>query len=1468
MIFNFKTTMLVVGIAMSCITVSAQRHMPVCESSSQQERSCVFLQQPSMVRTLTKSEATGYAPFKPAGPVQAPVLKTESGTVIWGNLLYSSAWGSSKKYGEYTFGTVAGSNALAALKANANIKGDGGGAIYDGVYHFVSTESYYGEVNSVYYEYDITSWEKLVDADCYNDHTIIGTATAYAPTDKKVYGCFYDQDMSSYVFGTIDYSAIDEYGEQLPVVTAISQLTYPYMAMAANKRGEIFGFLQDGSLWKIDKADGTQRKIGATGVTPNEKIFGGAVFDPQSNEIYWAVTLKDGSALYKVNAENASAAKVYDFANDEQIVNLYIPQAPISNDAPAPVSNLKLDFAADSKTGNVVFDMPTMTKGGSTLSGTLNYFIIVKGDTIKKGVSSPGIHTIVEVTLNEGENEVGVLTSNDAGMSEAATVTGWIGRDEPMPVTSLKLTIDPVTRNATVSWTAPKKGVHGGAINPDSLSYIIGRNPGMYIVKSNYKDTTFSEILPDSIMAKYFYAVAAVNGHTRGAIAFSDSIAFGKAFEVPCGWEFPTAGSLDFFTTIDANNDGETWSWSHFYKAAQSPSSESVNSDDWLLTPSIHLLPNKLYTISFDARVQNTLFKGKLKAAIGIGNDPASMEPLIPETEINENQYTRFEKQVSVDKEGDYHIAFHDGSDKGNDRIFLDSIRIVGNASLEAPDSVTAITVKPADNGVRKAEVTFTSPTLTVTKKPLDAITKIVLYNDGTPIDSVSNPATGARLTLVDDCAKNGFNKYTVVAYNSAGNGLQNSSQAWVGIDVPATPANIKIEDKHDYIVLSWNRVGRTGIHNGYVDESKVTYDVLQYDGQKYVIVANGLRDNVASFALNTNQGSQDILYLYVQAKNEGGTGKSGISNPLVVGKPYTIPFKESFSNGRAAYDLWWTERKGQYVFSFSASGTQDNDGGCIRWSPAKAGDETWFNTGKIDLKGAKNPKVVFWYWADPGKDALLKVEETNQNSSAACDTVIDFKSLNGQPGWRQAKVSLSEAGKGEYSIIKFHAIANVSDVSMRLDNFKIFDVAEKNLGVSLSAPSSVMAGSDNTITVNVSNDGDENVASYIVRLFVDDKEYAIDTCSNLASMSSKTQKFVIHADAGKKDPVVVYAKVECEGDRVEADNVSSKATITVNIPTYPAVNDLTGDFTGDKVKLRWTRPATENGYERFDDFEEYTPWLTDSIGDWTTYDADKMNNLTIDEWNYPHSGEPAAFIVSNPASDGVDLSKYPSFRAHSGQQYLMSMAAKSLDGMFGNDDWVISPLLSGKTQIISFYAKSVSSNYPETFQILYSLKGNDPHDFITLRSVEGVPQDWTEYTAELPDGAKYFAIRNVSKDKFALFIDDAKFHVGASEILGYNIYCDGKLIGSAGPKDVSYDTDIPTASSATFNVTVIYSAGESDFSNTVSTPTTGIENILLDGKPFDVFDLSGHLLRKAVKSTEGLSPGIYVIKGMKILVK
>ena len=73
-------------------------------------------------------------------------------------------------------------------------------------------------------------------------------------------------------------------------------------------------------------------------------------------------------------------------------------------------------------------------------------------------------------------------------------------------------------------------------------------------------------------------------------------------------------------------------------------------------------------------------------------------------------------------------------------------------------------------------------------------------------------------------------------------------------------------------------------------------------------------------------------------------------------------------------------------------------------------------------------------------------------------------------------------------------------------------------------------------------------------------------------------------------------------------------------------------------------------------------------------------------------------------------------------------------------DDWAISPKLSGKAQTISFYAKSYSNLYRENVEVLYSTTGTDTDDFKSVDVFQSIPQEWTEYRFDVPEGAKYFA--------------------------------------------------------------------------------------------------------------------------------
>ena len=102
----------------------------------------------------------------------------------------------------------------------------------------------------------------------------------------------------------------------------------------------------------------------------------------------------------------------------------------------------------------------------------------------------------------------------------------------------------------------------------------------------------------------------------------------------------------------------------------------------------------------------------------------------------------------------------------------------------------------------------------------------------------------------------------------------------------------------------------------------------------------------------------------------------------------------------------------------------------------------------------------------------------------------------------------------------------------------------------------------------------------------------------------------------------------------------------------------------------------------------------------------------------------------------------------------------------------------------------------------------------------------WTEYTYNLPVGAVYFAIQVVSKDQFALLVDDITYNGKSLVLTGYNVYRNKKQIASVPADATSFtDNDVTGSGTASYAVSAVYSIGESAASDMVSVPA-GITNI------------------------------------------
>lgn len=116
--------------------------------------------------------------------------------------------------------------------------------------------------------------------------------------------------------------------------------------------------------------------------------------------------------------------------------------------------------------------------------------------------------------------------------------------------------------------------------------------------------------------------------------------------------------------------------------------------------------------------------------------------------------------------------------------ITLDSVQIEAGVSLNAPDSVQAIQIAPAEQGVLKATLQFNAPSKTLGGETLSSLTGVKIFRDDQLVTTV--PAQpGQAVTYQDETPSNGFNTYKLVAVNADGDGVVNSATKYIGMDVP-----------------------------------------------------------------------------------------------------------------------------------------------------------------------------------------------------------------------------------------------------------------------------------------------------------------------------------------------------------------------------------------------------------------------------------------------------------------------------------------------------------------------------------------------------------------------------------------------------------------------------------------------------------------------------------------------------------
>lgn len=1342
------------------------------------------------------------------------------------------------KYGFYTFGTEDG--LVRKEYKNVDYCVNGGGS-YIG-HRFYGMSNIPMPIDDHMYEkwyfvaYDTDLWTPL------ENHG----ETGYPAWDYIVRSSAYDEaEGITYAFNShqdlirIDYEAYED-----PEVVAENVDAMAAIAIHPTT-GQMYGVNQKGEFCKINKANGEVKVLGTLDF-PFFMALQSMTFDKRTGKLY-LVAPETGpndavwSSLRELNLEDGSTNWFAYMPECEEYTCLNIIY-PADDKAPADVADLHVEWPEAGVNGEVVFTAPAVCVDGSELSGDIAYTITLNDMEAEaiSGVATAGTEVRQPIVApEEGALKVVAVLSANGAEGNRNAIASWAGEDTPT-ATGLTFNYDADALTATISWTNPPVGANGGYIDPSKVTFDVVRYPDGAKVAEKTSDTTVTDDLSQCEYDGYYYTVTAYCGDKQGASISTEAKKVGRGRSLPYIADLSNEDTANAFTMIDGNGDGETFALNPWWNggAFMSEYTYETGNDEWLLSPALRLEEGMTYHFSSRMGSLNARRPEMASLSYGIGDNTDTYATILPDTEfttdfwggtMNEETYL-----LVPSKTGDYHIAIHHSTPAETDgNVFIVmSFKVEEGLAAAVPAAVTDLTATPAEEGELECTLSFTAPTLNVGGSNLTSLSKIEVYRgeEMALVTTLNNVAPGNAYTVTDKDAFNGNIKYTVVAFNEAGAGAPADVTEYVGIDQPSVPLNVAIKDNLDgTATLSWT-APEEGIHGAVLDYDDLYYTVYVYDSGRWTAYESDIEGTSCTVSAPAT-GNQGFLFYSVAAVNELGESDKAEAEAICVGSPYTIPYIEGFSATNLA-GVWFPNGTSEYMTWSIYSGMSADGDNYVMGLKAKDKGVGTLTSGKISLKGAESPKltVAFLHEAryDNSVEIYVKADggEAEKCFSYSYSDVRDF-------AWRMVVIDLDKFKDSNYiNVILAGVVEDRDEYGMfYFDDLSVRDVPADNLEIALSAPSRMTGGTEGEASVTVHNVGANEAESYKVELYANGtkvSEYESEEALASFGRNQVNMKFTASPADEQIDlkAVVVYAP-----DMIAADNESSPVTVKVFAPLYEAP----GTLSENSGKLSWE--AVEGNKAVTETFESYPAFNMNGFGDWTVIDGDLGYNFSFLTSSYPGKGERGAFFVVNFVDLGADPS-VAEYVGHSGEQF--AACARPNSGF--NDDWMISPELSGDAQTISLWVRSHQQLLNADFEILASSTGCDVADFSLVESYSDISGEWTEYTAELPEGSKYFAIHCKTMMGGLLQIDDVTFYGKHLTLKGYNVYCNGLLVATTAADVTEYVTN----ATGVYCVTAMYEEGESGATNLVEVKTVGVASIY--GEGMKVAGGEGAILFKGVE--------------------
>lgn len=901
------------------------------------------------------------------------------------------------------------------------------------------------------------------------------------------------------------------------------------------------------------------------------------------------------------------------------------------------------------------------------------------------------------------------------------------------------------------------------------------------------------------------------------------SVALYGQVSPPYTQDFYASADFNKMTVIDANEDGNQWTYASYDPVSWSAAARYTGladngANDWLITEGIELKSGYVYKFSFNA-IGVTGYTNNIDVMLGTATDALTTQVMerVVLTEKAKNKYT---SEIEVDTDGIYYIGFLVTADANQGAIYVDDITVEAGIIGNAPAAVTELLATPAIKDSKAVmNLSFVTPTTTNTGNELTSVSTITIYRGDVLIATLDGSTPGTTVEYTDETAIVGYNSYKVICHNEAGEGSAASVSAYISFTTPAAPTNVVLTNGEEGQTITWDAV-TLGVNSSYLFiPENVTYTITRSDK---VVIAEKISELTVTDNYTKEGDGQDLISYTVVAVNEGGNSTGTVSNTILIGNPYTGEYAESFANYKYNTQTWqvvdgsgtlWQPKNSSY-YSPAISASQDNDNGFVGFSSYTSGTTQRLVSPMLNVSELQNPRLSFYvYHASTTYTDKLIPEILVDGVYTPLHEGI---TVNGETeGWTKYNFDLDKELVSKDFQLSFQGVAG-GGYLVTVDNITIKDALDYNLAVTaLTAPASLNIGKEDNIIANIKNTGKNTATGYTVQLYLGEELIEEMEGTELISETTTDVVFTFKATPAMAETDLDFSvRIDYAADLNAGDN---EATVTVRVigNMLPVPTNLSAIHSDKKtIDIFWEAPVVPEVEEQLvqtESFEEWTAGSTEPFADWTFVDVDGKN---ISAYVGFGSSVPMAFMTSDNTA----------ITPKTGKNYLVS--PKNSAYYDYRDDWAISPeVVGGQTITFNVCQKGGYGYYGTTFYVCYSSTDNNPESFTAIGdAIIDKSSTWKEYSVTLPENAKYFAIHVVddgSSTSDAMAIDDVTFQPGSVQLVhtGYNLYRNGILHATIEDiETVTYcDTrlEVELEYVYEYGVSALYEQGESMLSNT-----------------------------------------------------